>query len=88
MERGTVGTAPQAHPISTTAISVDTTSSTVTDRFPGGPLFLEEGVKELGIWTKHRGVQADWLQQERKEEAVTCGPPSVAVPTAGGKPIR
>lgn len=37
---------------------------------------------------KDVGAQADWLQQEQKDEAVTCGPLSVAVPTAGRKPIR
>lgn len=83
-----MGTAPSAHPISTTAISADTASSTIMDLSLGGALFLEGGVNELGIWTKHLGVQADWPQQEQKDEAVTCGPLSVAVPTAGRNPIR
>lgn len=84
-----MGTAPSApRPISTTAVSGDTTSRTIMDLFPGGGLFLEGGVRELGIWTNHPVVQDDWLQQEQKDEAATCGPLSVAVPTAGRKPIR
>lgn len=85
MEKGTMGT---ARPISTTAISDGATTSTIMDLFLGGAPFLEGGVKELGIWTKHLGVLADWLQQELKGEAVTCGPLSVAVCTAGRSPIR
>lgn len=78
-----------AHPISTTAISGGgATNSTIMDLFLGGAPFLEGGGKELGIWTKRLGVLADWLQQELKGEAVTCGPLSVAVCTAGRNPIR
>lgn len=79
-----------ARPISTTAISggASTSTSTIMDLFPGGAPFREGGGKELGIWTKHLGVLADWLQQELKGEAVTCGPLSVAVCTAGRSPVR
>lgn len=92
MEGETLGNhpAPSAGSTNTTAISIITPAcAAIMDSSQEGAPSLEGGGKgQLGIYTKHSGVQAGWLYLEQSGGAVTCGPLSVAASRAGRSPFR